>query len=287
MSHTRTWKILNWNVRGINSDKKWNSIRDKILESGCEIVCIQETKREAFELNFIRKFCPPDFNSFQYLPSVGASRGILVAWKGHLFSGQLAFSNEFAISVDFTAKQNNEQWILTTVYAPCTLVGKRNFLEWFINVQMPPEIDWLTVGDFNLTRKLEDRNKGGADATEMFLFNEAISKLGLTELPHHGSQFTWTNKQFEPLMERLDWFFTSNSWTLKYPNSLVKTLVMETSDYWPCVIEINTPIPKARIFRFENHWLSNDQFIQAAVQGWEAPEALSDPARVALPNSKT
>ena len=69
---------------------------------------------------------------------------------------------------------------------------------------MPENVDWLIVGDFNLIRKPKDRNKDGADVNKMFLFNEAINKLGLTELPLHGSQFTWTNKQFEPLLERLD-----------------------------------------------------------------------------------
>jgi len=68
-------------------------------------------------------------------------------------------------------------------------------------------------------------------------------------------------------MERLDWFFTSNSWTEKYPNTWVKALVMETSDHWPCVVEISTKIPQSRIFRFENHWLSHDDFVSVAVQG--------------------
>ena len=76
---------------------------------------------------------------------------------------------------------------------------------------MPPEIDWLIVGDFNLIRKPKDKNKEGVDVNEMFLFYEAINKLGIIELPLHGSQYTWTNKQFEPLLKRLDWFFTSNT----------------------------------------------------------------------------
>lgn len=179
-------------------------MRDKIVESGSEIICLQETKKEDFDIGFIKNFCPPVFDSFQYLPSQGASRGILVIWKSSMFSGQLVFSNDYAISVELTSKLNNDNWLLTTVYAPCTPAGKRAFLEWFRNIQMPHEIDWLIVGDFNLIRKPEDRNKDGADVNEMFLFNEAISKLGLTKLPLHGSPFTWTNKQFEPLLERLD-----------------------------------------------------------------------------------
>lgn len=144
---------------------------------------------------------------------------------------------------------------------------------------MSPEIDWIVVGDFNLIRRPEDRNKEGADVNEMFLFNEAINRLDLIELPLHGSRFTWTNKQFEPLLERLDWFFTSNSWTLKYLNTLVRTLVMETSDNWPCVIEIDTKIPRARVFRFETHWLSHDEFVSMAVEGWSTNQILNDPAK--------
>ena len=44
---------------------------------------------------------------------------------------------------------------------------------------MPPDIDWLVVGDCNLIRRPEARNREGADPNEMFAFNEAINKLAL------------------------------------------------------------------------------------------------------------
>lgn len=237
-------------------------------------------KKESFDLAFIRNIWPPEFDSFEFLPSIGALGGILVAWKSRAFSGQLAFSNSFAISIEFSSTFNNENWLLTSIYAPCTSAGKRAFLEWFREIQMPPEVDWLIVGDFNLIRRAFDRNREGADATEMFLFNEAISKLDFIELPLHGRQYTWSNKQFPPLLERLDWFFTSSSWTAKFPNSLIKTLVMETLDHWPCVLEIGTKIPQSSIFRFENHWLNHEGFIDVAVRGWSAPASIIDPAKI-------
>lgn len=126
-------------------------------------------------------------------------------------------------------------------------------MEWFGNIQMSDEIDWLIVGDFNLLRKLEDRNRLGGSIGEMMLFNEAISSLGIVEIPLHGRRYTWTNMQQPPLLERLDWFFSSNAWTLKYPHTLARSLIMETSDHWPCVIEIKTSIPRPRIFRFKNY----------------------------------
>lgn len=36
----------------------------------------------------------------------------------------------------------------------------------------------------------------------MLLFNEAMSALGLVELPLLGRKFTWSNKQALPLLEK-------------------------------------------------------------------------------------
>lgn len=47
---------------------------------------------------------------------------------------------------------------------------------------MDPETDWMVTGDFNLIRKVEDRNRPGGDISDMFRFNAAISQLGLNEI---------------------------------------------------------------------------------------------------------
>jgi hypothetical protein len=46
------WKVLNWNIRGLNDKDKWTIIYDKIQESGCHIICFQETKRESITWTF-------------------------------------------------------------------------------------------------------------------------------------------------------------------------------------------------------------------------------------------
>ena len=204
ITNIKSWKILCWNVRGINSVNKWDSIRDKIVESGYDIVCLQETKRETFDLQYIKNFCPPAFDAFEFLPSVGASGGLITIWKSAYFEGHLAFHNSFSLSVDFRSLHNNVEWLLTNIYGPCTDEGKLSFVDWLKNIAMPEEVDWLLVGDFNLMRSPANRNKPGGDINQMLLFNEAISALGIVELPLLGQQFTWTNKQLEPLLERLD-----------------------------------------------------------------------------------
>jgi mannosylglycoprotein endo-beta-mannosidase len=251
-ANNRNWVILYWNIRGINDDRKWDAVKSKINESGCDILCLQETKREVCDVLFVKNFCHSRMDDFVFLPSAGNSGGSLIAWNSSKFDGQLIFQNNFAQPLEFSCNLSGENWILTNIYAPCTSEGKLSFLNWFKNIDMPIDTKWLIVGDFNLMRSPDNRNKHGGNLQEMFAFNEAISKLRLVELPLKGCKFTWTNKQHSPLLERLDWFFTSNAWTTAMPNTIVSALSRDTSDHTPCVISASTKVPRPQIFRFEN-----------------------------------
>lgn len=183
-------------------------------------------KKENVDAQFLKKISPATIDAFEFLPSNGASGGILIAWKSMLFDGEKIFSNDYAISVQFCSKHDSTAWILTCVYGPCTAEGKTSFLNWFKKIVMPDNLDWIILGDFNLIRKPEDRNKPGGDLTDMFRFNSAISTLGLNEVNLQGRKFTWSNMQPSPLLEKLDWIFTSNSWINSYPNTSAKALDM-------------------------------------------------------------
>jgi len=66
MAH-KFWKILCWNVRGLNSDKKWDAVRDRVVECSCDIICLQDTKKDSFDRIFINKICPPPFDYFDFI----------------------------------------------------------------------------------------------------------------------------------------------------------------------------------------------------------------------------
>ena len=267
----RSWNILNWNIRGINSKDKWLALRQKIDESDCNILCLQETKRESFDTAYIKNFCPNRINKFAFLPSVGASGGLLVAWNGSQFSGEIIAQNRFSLSMQFTSLLSNQSWILSNIYGPCDPQDKMEFIHWFLNIHMPDDVDWILMGDFNLMRAPSDRNRPGGDVNDMLMFNEAISNQGLVELPLHGRKFSWSNMQHDPLLVKLDWFFTSASWMTSFPNTIVLPLAKPISDHLPCVIKVGTSIPKARVFRFENYWLHHSDFKQVVASAWSIP----------------
>jgi hypothetical protein len=236
-------------------------------------------KREVFDQAYIRNFCPWNLDSFDYIPSVGPSGGMLVVWNGAKFTGQVIFQNEFVMSLEFTSSISNASWVLINVYAPCTSDGKQRFLNWFHNIDMSEEIDWLVVGDFNLMRKSENRNKPGGNLSEMKEFNAAISNQRLEELKLHWAKFIWTNKQLSPLLEHLDWSFVSVSWLTNYLRYFVNSLSRDTSDHTPCLISISTDVPKAKVFRLENYSLSHDDFMQVMEHGWNVPTSHTNNAK--------
>jgi exonuclease III len=93
--------ILCWNIRGINSAQKWLALSEKISESACSIICLQETKREHFDHSYIRKFCPRRFDKFIFHPSNGTSGGIIIIWNSSILTGSLIENLPYAITVQF------------------------------------------------------------------------------------------------------------------------------------------------------------------------------------------
>ena len=159
------WSVLSFNVRGINAVAKGNGIHCVIRESNCDIICLQETKKESFDRADLRRFCPNSFDEFAFVPSIGNSGGFITVWNSSKLVGNVIFQNEYALSVEFFAISSEESWIITNVYAPCSPTGKIDFLHWFSNINMPSDKRWLIVGDFNLTRRPENRNIAGGTLT--------------------------------------------------------------------------------------------------------------------------
>lgn len=94
------WKILNWNIRGMNDKAKWLALANTIEEMGCDIICLQDTKKELIDSALIRKYYPKKIKKIDFLPSIDVSGGILVARNDSLFQGVKIFQNEFVISIN-------------------------------------------------------------------------------------------------------------------------------------------------------------------------------------------
>ena len=85
--------------------------------------------------------------------------------------------------------------------------------------------------------------------------------------------------QDNPLLEKLDWFFTSAAWMTSYPDTLAIPMAKPISDHLPCMIKIGTNIPKSKMFIFENYWLKHSSFKQVVQSAWNIPVGHTDHAK--------
>ncbi|KAJ1283662.1 hypothetical protein BS78_03G145600 [Paspalum vaginatum] len=109
--------ILVWNARGLNAKARHNSVRDTILSSRADIVCLQETKVATLSTHLLLTVFGPDFDKFVSLPAEGTCGGILIAWKSTVCQAISTRVDSFSASVLF-AGLDGANWWFTGVYGP-------------------------------------------------------------------------------------------------------------------------------------------------------------------------
>jgi hypothetical protein len=117
-------------------------------------------------------------------------------------------------------------------------------------------------------------------------FNTVIQTHDLEEIPLKGRSFTGSNMQDAPLLEKIDWIFTSPEWTTKFPNTMSFPLARLGSDHTPIHVQIGNDIPKSNLFRFENFWMDFEGFMDIVNSKWNNVAFIKDSARQITAKSK-
>jgi exonuclease III len=110
-------KIIVWNVWGLNSAARKDSVHTLVEATSADIVCIQETKIVAMSQQVILSTLGSSFTDFLELPAVGASGGILIAWKHHVNTTGARRVDTHSISIQFCSEYGMAWWF-TCVYGP-------------------------------------------------------------------------------------------------------------------------------------------------------------------------
>jgi hypothetical protein len=117
-----------------------HDVRQKIEESCCTIICIQETKMELINASFLKKVHPKHFNKFTFSHSSSAFGGIWISWNDSVFAGLICEINKFAITMEFSLRINVGNWKLSTVFGPCHRMERTIFYPMVNDLQISNRI---------------------------------------------------------------------------------------------------------------------------------------------------
>lgn len=83
--------------------------------------------------------------------------GILLIWDSRVWGGSLIEVSQYSVTYEFKSIQNSFTWYFIMVYAPHTRSEKLLCWEELAVVRQLYNGPWVTGGDFNTNRKMEER----------------------------------------------------------------------------------------------------------------------------------
>jgi hypothetical protein len=216
------------------------------------------------------------FSEFVFLPSIGASGGILVAWKQLLVCTGWNRIDNHLISVQF-GKEGGSIWWLTCVYGPQGDSEKIEFLQELRDIRNACVGPWVLAGDFNLIYKSSDKNNTNINRATIGRFRRMINDLSLKEIPFHGRKFTWSNQQVDPVLVKLDRVFCSVDWNLFSQMFCSRVQPLRTPINCPLLLGLRDNKPGKRRFHFESFWTKLDGFQEIIQSAWNSVDLDSCP----------
>jgi len=123
------FRLLSWNVRGINDLDKKVLLKSFLRKWKCDLGCLQEIKMEAVSPYDIRSFWGYHSVDFAALNAVGSSGGVLVMWDKSVYRMVSSFCGDFSITCILETVESGFAWAFRGVYGPQSRTDKLRFWE--------------------------------------------------------------------------------------------------------------------------------------------------------------
>ena len=124
------------------------------------------------------------------------------------------------------------------------------------------------MGDFNLTRFLDERQGCEGNLNDIDSFNNLIWDLALIDISLGGRSFTWSNKRATSAFAKLDRCLVSEPWDDTFPLSTCKVLPNTLPDHIPISLHTFSSPHFTSRFHFESIWLEHRELHEIVVSAW-------------------
>ncbi|XP_071699385.1 uncharacterized protein [Rutidosis leptorrhynchoides] len=174
----------------------------------------------------------------------------------------------------FELRDEPVRWYGTIVYvANSGRERKKLWKELEIQCRVTKDHPWVIIGDFNVTRKIEEHSAGGSYSTEdMQDFNDCLDKVEVDDIGSTGFHYTWTKSLRNPkwgVLKKLDRILINDAFINTFPQAYGIFLPYLISDHSPALLGINKGIKRVKkSFRFMNYTAYKDKFLETVAEDW-------------------
>ncbi|KAH7843713.1 hypothetical protein Vadar_019899 [Vaccinium darrowii] len=261
--------MISWNCQGVGSPLTFHQLKEIARLHFPSLFFLSETKNRVSRLDAVKKSLNMD--SVIRVDLVGTSGGLALFWKG-TSSVSLKKMCSWFIDVEIFDISLNKSWRLVNVYFNPYDNVRRDQWEFFSQYKSCLGDDWVLWGDMNDITCAEEKNGGAARSAWSFRgFRNFIDNCGLVDLGFSGYPFTWRNNRsgVEYVQERLDRVLVSPSWHRLYSQASVTHIESVGSDHNAIWLNLQTTPAHSRVpFRFDAHWVDDDEAEQVIRQAW-------------------
>jgi hypothetical protein len=260
------------NCRGVGKKGMSTFLQEFIREQSLDFIGLHETIKKDYSQALFRRIDPLNQFCWKWSASIGRSGGILGGFRFSRFTVCSAVTSRFFIKVTLMDLKIQQKWCLVIVYGAAQDDEKDDFLTDLGDICSDQSLPLLIGGDFNLLRGANEKNKALKPSRWNDMFNYIINTCEMREIDMSGGQFTWSNNQTVPTLEKLDRFLVSWEWELLFPLTTVHKLSREISDHNPIILDTMEGREKqSKEFRFDKRWLKDESFLPKVVRVWAQP----------------
>jgi exonuclease III len=267
--------VTSLNIRGLGGRVKRRRIRDLVREHHVDFLAIQETKLEIITDKIYYSLWGSMECDWAFVPSEGASGGILSIWGKNNANLIFTFTGEGFVGVCLEWGVKKIICYVVNVYSKCDLVSKRRL--WH-NISMSiggfGRGRWCIIGDFNAVLYPEERRGVNTEVysnLEMTGFRSFLEDVDLVDLPLIGRRYTWYHAN-GVAMSRIDRGWVSPEWMEEWGDCSIWVCARDVSDHCPLVLKYAESAWGPKPFRFNNFWLDHKNFKKVVEDCWRGQE---------------
>jgi hypothetical protein len=176
----------------------------------------------------------------------------------------------YFLNILIRMRNSNFRFWLCNIYGPANHEFSEDFIKELSDFCVSESLPALLGGDFNLIRHHEDRNKGQGVPRLMNLFNNFIGSFLFREIYVSGMKFTWSNKQQNPTLIKLDRILASTDWDSQYPKCFAWTKARVGSDHCPMILDLGVQgATRPKYFFFQDQWFLQENFTKMVCDRWD------------------